>query len=377
KKPKNEERNKYKINYLGSDRTIKSIMPTNGWSLLGKYFYDSNFFKQATKEEFTKKMKEAMDILLKDAKFRDFKQKVNTEFCTQIDKKGIEAKFSLYDEHHFLKSLEFYNDKEVNLANEGSGVQNSFIIACFRALATFKGTDVNPIFIDEPELYLHPHAKKSLYNVLKNLSNNAQIFYITHSSEFLSYESSNEIRRFYKNDSDGTKCKVTSKAGKLTEKQQSTEGNKISFNNAFFADFVFLVEGYTDLLFLQYIIKTKNKGKTIEDLNISIVECTGKDNISRFYEIYDELGIKCFALFDKDGKDDNDIANLSKLEGYGFPNHLEAFLFDNYHKIKENDKIALIEGWIENPEKDQSKIDEIYAKFEKLLPNNSIIIEIP
>ena len=112
--------------------------------------------------------------------------------------------------------------------------------------------------------------------------------------------------------------------------QQSIQCDKISFNNAFFADTVLLVEGYSDLLFLQYVIESKNQNKAIEDFNISIVNCGGKDNIMRFYQIYNNLKIVCFALFDKDNKDDNDIQNaeISKI-GYGFVNNLESF-FDMF-----------------------------------------------
>ena len=37
-------RDPHRINYIGSDRTVKSIMPTNSWSLLGRQFYSADFF---------------------------------------------------------------------------------------------------------------------------------------------------------------------------------------------------------------------------------------------------------------------------------------------------------------------------------------------
>ena len=203
---KGEARDYHRINYIGSERSIKSIMPTNSWSLLGRQFYNSNFLGSGIEDEFKAFLNKAKEALEKSDNLKKFMESINEALPKQINRLDIQSEFKMYDETHFLKTLEFYvekNNKQVNIANEGSGIQNSFILATLQALARkdFREKNKpagNPIFIDEPELYLHPHAKKSLYNTLNKLAESGtQIFYITHSAEFLSYHKSEEIHRFY------------------------------------------------------------------------------------------------------------------------------------------------------------------------------------
>ena len=112
------------------------------------------------------------------------------------------------------------------------------------------------LLIDEPELYLHPQAKKSLYNTLKKLAEKGiQIFYITHSAEFLSYESPDLIHRFYYDNEMGTQSIKGKEIEGFSEIDKSIEQNKLSYNSAFFADKLFLVEGYSDELFLRHKLR--------------------------------------------------------------------------------------------------------------------------
>jgi len=390
-------RDPHRINYIGSDRTVKSIMPTNSWSLLGRQFYSSDFFTDDVKKEFEQCMNSAKSQLEKSHKFQGFMKSIQEKLSNQINRPDIKSEFTMYDTTHFLKTLEFYvekNGKKINLISEGSGIQNSFILATLQTLSEIdfrknSKQSNNPIFIDEPELYLHPHAKKSLYNTFKKLSDSGtQIFYITHSAEFLSYENSEQIHKFYVDGENGTKNKKGSTSDGLTPRQQMIEPDKISFNNAFFADTVFLVEGYTDEIFLRYILQNKNPNRTIEDFNISVVNCSSKDNIVRFHNLYKALGIACYVLYDKDStlptddkkgaeytkdvimsqqkqRDDNN-AELIKCNGYGFEENLEHFLTGNLEYHLDNDKKRdIVQRWIDSlsASQKQPKIDEIWKEL--------------
>jgi predicted ATP-dependent endonuclease of OLD family len=168
------------------------------------------------------------------------------------------------------------------------------------------------------------------------------------------------------------------------------EPDKLSFNNAFFADTIFLVEGYTDEIFLKYIFQNKNPNKAIEDFNISIVNCSSKDSIVKFYNIYKEgLGIKCFVLYDKDqtlptkdkeGKEytkesiasqakqrNSNNEKLEKYDGYGFEENLEYFLTGELKHHLDNDKKRnIVKKWLENP--NQEKVNEIWNIITSKIP---------
>jgi putative ATP-dependent endonuclease of the OLD family len=65
-------------------------------------------------------------------------------------------------------------------------MRNLVVMALFRAYAkTFKGDAL--IAIEEPEIYLHPHAQRSLASLFRELAGQgAQLFYSTHSASCLS-----------------------------------------------------------------------------------------------------------------------------------------------------------------------------------------------
>ena len=95
----------------------------------------------------------------------------------------------------------FTNGESIPFPLESSGRMVDFILS--RGIQKYPE---NPCFIDEPELYLHPQKKKELHNYLDSISKSIadggqgrQIFYITHSAEFLSYEKPEQIFLF-KND---------------------------------------------------------------------------------------------------------------------------------------------------------------------------------
>ena len=236
---------------------------------------------------------------------------------------------------------------------------------------------------------MHPHAKKSLYNTLEKLAKSGtQIFYITHSAEFLSYHKSHEIHRFYIDGEDGTNSAKGLSNPEIKDVIDDKSQNSINFNNAFFADIVFLVEGYTDYLFLEEVVKNKTN-TSIEDLNISILSVEGKKlykttqgdftNIEKFYNIYNRLNIKCFIIYDKDtakNTPENQTINdkVQKLDNvYGFDEDLETFLDykvqpDNNTGEKKSDaKIRQMKEWLKNP--NQDKIDEIWNEITAKIPD--------
>ena len=288
-----EVRDGYKINYLAADRNINRIMPTNSWSLLGRVFYNETFFDKKSVDDFHKKMQEAMKILLEDENFKNFKDAVITEFSSQINRRDIEAKFEIYDKNHFLKTLEFYNQKGINLKDEGSGIQNSFIISALRALSKIKNINQNPIFIDEPELFLHPQAKKALYKTFEDLAKSGiQIFYITHSAEFLSYHNPENIFLF--------KDEVKIFKGKKNDKMANNLMEKIELNNAFFAEKIIVVEGKDDKKVITEIISRNNGGQIPEDFDITIIDAGGKEQQHLIYDIYKDFGKKVLFVRDYD-----------------------------------------------------------------------------
>ena len=96
-----------------------------------------------------------------------------------------------YDPWNLYKTLQiFVTERETGVqmraSDMGMGVQASLTIAILRAYSRLKLKNHTPLFIDEPELYLHPQARRKFYRVIEELADSGtQIFLTTHSTEFV------------------------------------------------------------------------------------------------------------------------------------------------------------------------------------------------
>ncbi len=256
-----------------------------------------------------------MDVSLKILREESAKQ-LN---CSESD---FNICLSLYDPWHFYRTLQLIvKEKDVGLEFQasqlGMGVQASLTIAILKAYACLKLRNQPPIFIDEPELFLHPHAQKNFYKILRELSESGnQLFYATHSSDFLSVGNFDEIFIVRKG-AEGTylryadinkfKTDLRIRNGIETDKETlklhyknayENTGDSKAANEAFFAKKIILVEGSSESLLLPYFF---NKfGFDYIKEGISIVSCGTKGEIDRVLRLYREFGIPCYIIFDGD-----------------------------------------------------------------------------
>ncbi len=87
----------------------------------------------------------------------------------------------------------------------GSGIQSAIVIAIINAYREIKRSGAI-LIIEEPEVFLHPHTRRYFYSLLKSLAESGnQIFYSTHSIEFVRLEDYKNICIIRKNPNDGTK----------------------------------------------------------------------------------------------------------------------------------------------------------------------------
>lgn len=339
------ERQKYCSAYLGVDRSILDYSPSNRWSLMGRILLDINhmFKKQEHVDEDTGEVLMKTDIFKAELeRIRDeilfsvednngtqvmkkFIKILQIETAKQLNKPENELKvdLNLYDPWNFFRTLQLIiNESDTNLSfqasNLGMGVQASISIAILKAYSQIKLNNSTPLFIDEPELFLHPQAQRNFYKVLCELAESGtQIFFTTHSPNFLNVGRFNEIFLVRKNSTDGTfiRCAKPNSFIKdlsIRKSIKSTEedillhyknayeetGDTQKANEGFFAKKIILVEGQSETLLLPYffdLIGFDYIGK-----GITIVRCGDKGELDRFYRLYSEFGIPCFIIFDGD-----------------------------------------------------------------------------
>ena len=336
---------KYGTACLGVDRRIVDYLPSNRWSLMGRMLLEVNeLFKE---EEITDP--ETGEILGKPDYFKQQLEKIRDEVLftvednhgNQVMKRFIEilqkesakqlnrpegdfkVDLNLYDPWNFYRTLQvIVHEADINLSfqasNLGMGVQASISIAILKAYSQIKLRNSTPLFIDEPELFLHPQAQRNFYKVLCEVAENGtQIFYTTHSPDFLTVGRFNEIFLVRKNAGDGTYVRSSKPADFVTDLKirnnidatsdeimlqyknaYEETGDTQKANEAFFAKKVILVEGQSESLCLPYLFGKMNYDYIAK--GVTLVRCGDKNDLDRFYRLYTEFGIPCFIIFDGD-----------------------------------------------------------------------------
>jgi len=419
--------------YLSKERTIVDYLPSDRWSLLGRLLQDIN--KRFLEEKIqdgekeigkSEKLKEDLDKIRDNLLFSveneegkkimsDFIDIIKRESAEQLNRSidDFEVNLNLYDPWDFYRTLQIIvNEKDVGLKFQasqlGMGAQASITVAILKAYSEIKLGGENPIFIDEPELFLHPQAQRNFYKILRKLAKdkNIQIFYTTHSPYFLSLEYFDEIFLVRKTKDKGTYIKNASAEEFLTDwakrynkdisddekKNKELEKLRLHYKEAyeqtsdsmasteaFFAKRIILVEGESEALLLPYFFNKINFDWIKK--RIAIVKCGSKNELDRFYRLYTELGIPCFVIFDGDN-DKNDDKRQKEINNALFKilkeNSIRDFpdnrVKNNYLGFQNDFNFALKEAGFKNVynESDPDKSPKGLSLFLKIKDQSSI-----
>ncbi len=407
---KSEQREKYCSAYLGVEREIKDYLPSNKWSLIGRILQQINsqfesekmIVKDEDNNDIEKDKKEVLKNSLEDIRdnilfsvgrtektpkgiMDEFVEILQKESAKQLNREesSFSIDLSLYDPWNFYRTLQLLvkeNDMDMQFqaSNLGMGVQASITIAILKAYAKLNLPNKTPIFIDEPELFLHPQAQRNFYNLLREMSEDEidedgniiqeglQIFYTTHSPNFLRTDKFNEISIVKKTKDKGTyintaniddfvkdlknRKNITSSIDDMFlhfKNAYENTGDSQRANEGFFAKKIILVEGQSENFILPYFFELAGFDYIKE--GISIVRCGCKNEIDRFFRLYNEFGIPCYVIFDGDKQNENGD--------------------DEEHTKQENKAIFELFG-ISDTEWADNEVKDRFLGFEKRLEDN-------
>jgi len=248
-----------------------------------------------------------------------------------------------------------------SVENKGHGLQRAVIFAILRRYADLVSVNDSGekkkmiIAIEEPELYMHPQAQRTLRGVFKRIADSGdQVIYSTHSSLMVDVAYFDEIIRVENvkarcgsedtNVSNAYQLTMYELVQDLIRRYPSTSPSDISIrdhysnaynprrNEGFFATRIILVEGMTEEYSLP-IYADSIGGCSFDPLGVSVVECGGKCSMDRLYRIFNELHIPCYIIIDYDyGNADASIVrkskDLLKLTGENEDYHPTLFVSD-------------------------------------------------
>ncbi len=202
---------------------------------------------------------------------------------------------------------------------KGNGLQRAIIFALTQSWAKALRTqgedaDVTPrgasesvfLLIEEPELYLHPHAQKALSRNLREIARTQhhQVFLTSHSPLFIDPLSHKDIAIVEKVNSEIGSNIRQSEVNLFdgdTNKDRKKRFNLSHWINPeraelFFARKVVFVEGATEKILLPYL--AENLG--VFDVGVSVIDCGSKFNLSVYMELAGSFGIHHCVLHDED-----------------------------------------------------------------------------
>jgi CRISPR-associated exonuclease Cas4 len=274
--------------------------------------------------------------------------KVNIE----VTPPELERLFELGTDIHLNDGVETSADRK------GHGLQRAMMFALLRLWAKFIRSDrqmdteaqVTPrkqsdsvIFaMEEPELFLHPHAQRKLSASLREIAETAehQVFVCTHSTHFVNVERYKEIAIITKeNPQEGSRARQCTDelfAGdNLAERKKRfhmAQWINPDRGEMFFAKRVVFVEGETEKVIFPFLAEKLG----MFDPEVSIIDCGSKHNLPLYMEIANAFKIPYLVIHDEDPLPDpipndwdenkkrekrrtfelnSEIANLAKEQG--------------------------------------------------------------
>ncbi len=313
--------------YLPAQRNISQALSFHKRTLMGKIAHSFNKLvrEKNLTSELKSKFNEIMEIFNKIEQFKQFKDDFIlffNELQPSITYK-LKVDFKPFTPLNYFKTINILindeslgNNYDIDMEELGEGTRNLIILSLLRSYAkNFKKEAQGLLIIEEPEIYMHPQARKHLLNIFKEIvrNSNIQIMITTHSSSFIETEHFDNIALVRKLPGEGTKViqvkkdelsqfsNETGAEGKSTP-ENITEFYAITSNErlkeAFFAKYVILVEGETEELCFPILLK--KLGFDPDRQGISVIRVGGKAQIPKYWRLFYKFQMKLLVVFDND-----------------------------------------------------------------------------
>lgn len=377
--------------YLGADRTLDKHLSFYDWSLIGrirKAFHKN--VSEELKESLDSKFRELIEIFDSVPGFKDFKDDFTANYKSLLPtfKTDLQVDFQPFTPTNYFKTMQIlgidpqFSDKPLDLSELGEGARNLILIALLKSFAkNFKnngGALSGILALEEPELFLHPQARRHLFKELRGLAEEGmQVIISTHSDSFIDTEYFDEIGRVVKvedEENEGklhTQLKICSKENlvkkcietgvpeskvsleNITEFYKTTSNYRL--NEGFFSRCLILVEGETEEMAFSELLRELDID--CDSMGISIIAVNGKNQIPKYWRLYSQFDIPIIVVID----DDNDESSNKNIAA--------CFGIEEPEIVAGNDGIKVIESRSEPQTKLLIMEKDFETTFEKEVDN--------
>jgi predicted ATP-dependent endonuclease of OLD family len=195
---------------------------------------------------------------------------------------------------------------ELDFAQHGLGIQRSLAVAALNTWCeTSRRAGHEYLFaIEEPEIYLHPHATRVLLNLLERIAQRDQVIFTTHASDFINRVPLGQTVAVQRGDRAGQVCSRAVRpnlaglaADEVVKVQRYLREER---SDMLFARAVLLVEGQAEYYALPGF--ARSSGLDLDAAGVSIVFVNGIGNFAVYHRILAAFQIRHAILMDGDGE---------------------------------------------------------------------------
>jgi hypothetical protein len=207
----------------------------------------------------------------------------------------------------FAQSLLSIDDGvELALEQHGMGMQRSLVVSILHTWCdTVRRGDRDYLFaIEEPEIYLHPHATRVLLNLLEEMAGHDQVIFTTHANDFVNRVPLENVITVHRQQC-GSELRSVAVQPKLSGLDAETVAKVQRYlqedrSDMLFARAVLLVEGQAEYFALPAFARTL--GLALDAAGVSVVFVNGIGNFAAYHALLDTLGIPHVVVMDGDGQ---------------------------------------------------------------------------
>lgn len=372
--------------YLSAERSISKDTAFTKRSLMWKI---SKSFNKSINDEEKEKLKIHFDWVKDIFNWVDKFSSFESDFIQYFDEMQSDSPYKLkvefkpFTPNNYFKSINILAsdpniENNIDIEELWDGAKNLTIISLLRSYAKNFRDENWILAIEEPEIYLHPQARKHLYEILKDLANSwIQVIYTTHDPNFLEIWEFESIRRISKIDDSENPWRKYSKINSLNYQELLDFTNSTwwptdntllkikdfykSISNYrltewFFSNLIILWEWQTEELVIpRYFeaISYKYNSKWI-----SILWAIWKSQIAKYWRLFHKFWIPVICVFDNDNSDSDKRKEEKKIENNQilcncFNKNIDDFitwLNEDFYKeiLITNWKLVILEKDIEN-----------------------------
>jgi putative ATP-dependent endonuclease of OLD family len=321
----NEQRATLAFAYVDASRNFDRQFGVSRWTLFGqavRFLHDDLMRSGNDRLPQLRKLLDQAHGLLKTDLYTSFESALRDAFAEQLrtSRYDVQFQFRAIDETNLYRSLYptlIERGAAKSPGEAGSGVRNLLVLALFHAFArAFKGGAI--LGIEEPELFLHPHAQRSLMGQFESLvAEGNQLFVSSHSATFLDITRPERIVvvECCPDDEDEfcTQVRTTTAAKLLAERRRLHPGKSMTETSMraflrnirtaemaepYFARLVIVAEGPSEREALPLLCA--HLGLRLDEEGVSIIAAGGKTVIDTLVQVYQAHGIPTYVIFDND-----------------------------------------------------------------------------